>query len=264
MKFYHIIIIAILILSCRSNPNKTNNGIIKNQPPEKDTISSSFDISAEKVDTNNSITGQWLNQKYIRSILEYKSAREAQKTIYLAFINLKPENKASMIYSFHEGVDREYQQNADTLIFFNGLEIDKTAILINTDTMIIKSGQKIDTLVRFMTSDINGNIVAINKLLFEGVYTSDENSIVQFHQNGSLTGINGYLSYRVRADYYDMGLDLDLIYLENKDETLKLTWEINNDTLKLFKVNCKSFDDLYGYCIEIEKGSLVYQLIKTN
>ena len=264
MKLICFLLVIIATSSCNG---KSQNDNYKTQPVEITSEMNSLINNNEKLIENfadgSLIVGQWLNVKYINSLKKSGSAKEAQESIYLAFINFKKDSTASIIYNFHEGVDRKYNFQDNQIRFGTKSNEQFVADFIDLTTMIVRrSKQSVDTLLRFESIDSERNNLAINTLVFKGKYRLDDKTTVEFYKNGRISGWAEHNSYKARDDYYDVGLDVDLVYLKNQNDSKKMTWELKNDTLNLYDVICISYDDSGKHCMTIGKGDLVYQLIR--
>jgi hypothetical protein len=123
----------------------------------------------------------------------------------------------------------------------------------------------IDTLIKHEIIGSNQLNLVINKIVFEGEYIDIlRNSKVEFFQDGRMSGIENFRHYRAVDNYYDPGMDVDLVEFIDRDKKERYTWLKSGDTLRIYSLKCIEFDSTYNYCLEIEKSELKYLLQKTH
>ena len=251
----HLLILLVLlnILACQNKTGKINSGDETQETPKVATAIIDNELS------KNPIIGQWLNQAYYSNLVKTKSPLIAQTKAYLTHIYFKPDKSVELIYSFHEGVTKNYSIENDTIKID-----DDFAFLLNNTTMIFGDKNHYDTLIKYETFDSNRNNIAINNLIFSGLYNSlSDSATIEFRSDGIVNGLKNYNTYRAREDYYDIGLDVDILYLRGPSQQIECTWEINGDTMFVFKTICNKTDSSDD-CVERGKGVLIYKLLKTK
>lgn len=244
---------------------KDVNHLLTDTDRENISLIQSFEELKNTHPINKTIIGEWLSKKYINELIKTKSARQAQMAIYLAFVEFDTANQSMLIYNFHEGVDREYfVQNG--LIRFKGFEANiLSAKLIDKNTLLFIDEDCVDTLHRYAKIMNNRSNLALNKIVFEGKYINiTTKTIVEFSKVGSFSGIGNFTSYFASCDYIDFGMQVDRLRLSNKNEKLDLSWTFHDDTLFLHEIKCLDYDSINNYCYDIERGGILYKLLKTN
>ena len=245
--------------------HKDVNHLLTNIDKHNISLIQSFEDIKNIHPIKKTIIGQWLNKKYINELIKTKSARHAQMSIYLAFVEFDTTNKSVLIYSFHESVDREYNVY-NGMIRFKDYELSKhSAKFIDKNTLLFTDDDCIDTLLRYDNVIMNRNNLALNRIVFEGKYHNISNEkIVEFSEGGNVSGIGNFTTYFAFYDYIDFGMEVDKLRLINKNEKLDLCWSFNNDTLFLHKIQCLDYDSIYGDCLKIAKGEILYKLLRNN
>ncbi|MCD4747493.1 MAG: YARHG domain-containing protein [Bacteroidales bacterium] len=209
------------------------------------------------------IIGQWLSKKYYDTLKKTMSARTAQLASSLSYVEFTKDKRSSIIINFHEGIDPDYYIRGVSIGFENFDSIDLKARIFDSNTIIFTSWGNIDTLKRFNVVDSNHTNLAINKVIFEGKYKDLINGgIIEFNQNGMLSGLNSFQNYKAFSDYFDVAANVDRLMLINLSEKLELTWTFKNDTLTLYDIKCAKYDSVYNTCYIIAKGNMLYKLLR--
>lgn len=209
------------------------------------------------------IVGQWLNQEYYSALISSKSPRFSQEKAGLVLIEFTPNFESFIVYNWHEGINPNYFIQNDTLRF-ERFE-NSYAILINNNTLELNFGNDHGTYLKYESIDSSHKNLAINKLIFAGEYINTKNGRrIKFNGNGIVSGLENFMNYRVRDDYYDQGLDVDLIDFTTTGNSQQLTWDFSQDTLFLYKIKCAKYDSVNNSCDEIAKGAIKYKLLKLN
>jgi len=257
MKKYLIVIIASILFSCSSR--KSNDQEHPGTPIKKQQNELAF----------SDIQGVWFNEKYIQSLVQAKTAKESQSVAELSFIEikLKQDSTCLWVWELNEGTPDKFNKlSSNTLYFDNG-----SKIIFNTDSIAeVKYDNKTERLVKYSVAIKDGDKAPgelIASILFSNRYRFSDPSIsdktISFHPDGALFGFLGYGRFEIICNYYDMGLDDDLIYLYKSDgKSNRFIWQFDHDTLKLFEANCTRFASFDGACEEIQKGNIVYKLLK--
>jgi hypothetical protein len=234
--------------------------------------SNELGVASEKI----SIAGYWVSENYFNSLKEYKSPKRAQDSSLLIIIPERIDEKAIILYDFHDGFDcysivknrgfYEIWENFNSqnskleyiikVISSNRIEIDAT-VLIKINPMRVKD---------FLHNGIKNEVLIQEELLFKGVYLTADGKRVEFMNNGQLEGLEGYYHYKPENDYYDQGMQVDQLILVKTETSFQFKdheyygFIFNYDTLELYKLHCVLFDSTSQNCAEVENGELRYKL----
>ncbi len=98
-------------------------------------------------------------------------------------------------------------------------------------------------------------------MLFQGIWNAKNESAIRIAIDGSITGLQDYKEMRPMLDYWDAGLNVDMVEMVKWDGQIDmLGFLFQGDTLSLYKLRCVTMDD--EICVERKLGELVYQWVK--
>lgn len=198
-----------------------------------------------------SYSGAWLNKNYYERLKESKSPKKSQAGSRYVVIPEESVSSLDMTYNFHEGVSMPI----DSLkgISDNEIEID---------------GERFIKINSYPSKTPRGPRIA-EDLIFKGKYLTPKNKIVKFGGDGTITGFGHYKYYYVQLDYYDVGLDIDMMILGEDVADTKvapynyskwLGFKFDNEYLKLYKIKCEEYVD--SECYRVGYGEVAYTLIR--
>ncbi len=231
-------------------------------PMDKANIQLILSLESElKKPLSEKITGQWVNKRYIDNLLNTKSARKSQQYARNAYIKFDTSSYASFCFSFHERVGSKYSLDENLILFDNYSENEVSACLINPETLVLNLHNSTDTMIKMKAEDLNGNLCIVNNLLFQGKYIdTNTHKKIEFSENGCLRENKKFDSYDIYHDYYDAGMDYDLLRFKSKQEEKAMIWEFSNSFLRLYEVKCINYDSSYNLCNQIAQGKLLFSL----
>lgn len=248
MRVLFKILVIILITACSSKTEKITK---KNSNSTNISVKNYVDLSEEYV-------GFWVYGSYLEALQKTKSTKKAGEMNVDDFYRISNDNSI-MRMNIHEG-------GADNIILMTS---KNNGQIFSSDTT--ESYYKVEFRDRLMIVDgkkyikafnnKNGFNELVNSIFISGKYKIDGNE-VDLNTSGTIQGIDSLLSYELYLDYNDAGMQLDKIYLryKNTPNALPYTYQMNADTLLISEIECKTFEG--DFCVEIEKGKLVYILIK--
>lgn len=217
----------------------------------------------KKIDEALPFSGCWLSENYHNGILNSKSPRETQAGSQSIVIPARTLQTTIMVYNFHEGMPMLFVKNNDnyearSTDFRNSYPVEMLA----TDKL--KIGDMI--FVKTNCDPLLNYAGILEEILFRGKYTNGHADTIEFKNDGTLIGLGQYVSYAPYIDYYDAGLNIDLVDLTNAERPEPFGLEsfgfkFNHDTLSLYKVKCITADET-GKCVVIDFGELAYRLWK--
>ncbi|MCU0417389.1 MAG: hypothetical protein MUE33_09410 [Cytophagaceae bacterium] len=248
-----------------SSINSTSQIILKDSVI-KDTIQSlnkykpvrkvsSLDLSSF-IPVPDSYKGFWANVNYIEFLRKSKSTLAASMIDHANFY-LISDDKTIMYLNIHDGGapnalllqsdGKGYIADRDTFQIYNDVQFKDDSLLIESNKYI-----KYNRLEEL-----------INLELFSGIYKLN-NKQIEFKTNGDIIGLDGISKYYPYFDYYDAGMNLDLIQLTFIEENRfkNYIYEFQENNLIFYKVDCENFDEANSYCIEIRKGKEFLRLNK--
>ncbi len=228
---------------------------------KEQTESKSEEIATAKfVDLSDKHIGFWVNEEYYEVLKESNSTKIAGESGSDDFYRISNDNSI-MNMNIHEG-------GANNLIL---MESENKGQIFNSDTTESYSTIQFqnETLLtdgkRYIKAPNgeNGFNELVNSAFISGKYLL--NGIeVEFKANGTLTGLDSIQKFELNLDYNDAGMQHDKIYLQfnNEKDTRTYLYSFNSDTLTISKIDCKTQAEDYDYCVEVEKGEIIYKLIK--
>jgi hypothetical protein len=239
-----------------------------NKKSKKDDLEQTIDRKESNHEhVNFNYDGIWINDKYVKSLIESKSARKSQEACVLSYIeiNISDDSTCLWIWNFHEGTHDKYNKLTDNQITFeNGSNI----VFENDTSAVVTFGDETEKLtkVKSTTNERMPEEVII-ETLFSDKYQKEDSIngtiAISFESNGALNGIDGFSNFSICFDYYDVGLDDDLISFYSSDVRQKdFIWDFNSDTLNIHEIDCLNYDSVSDYCEKITKGKIAYRLIK--
>lgn len=215
-------------------------------------------VVKNSVDLSEKYVGFWVYEKYFEALQKTKSTKKAGEMDVDDFFRISKDNSI-MRMNIHEGysynivvmssTDKGQIFSSDTAeLYFNVEFKDETMIVDGKKYIKAPNGE-------------NGLNELVNSAFISEEYTIDGTQ-VEFKANGTIQGLDSVLSYELNLDYNDAGMQLDKIYLKsaNTENPVPYTYQMKEDTLFISEIDCKTFED--DFCVEIEKGKLVYTLLK--
>lgn len=248
MRAIFTILAITLFTDCYSQITKTTE---QNSNPKNKSVKNYVELSEEHV-------GFWVYESYFEALQKTKSTKKAGEMGVDDFYRISNDNSI-MSMNIHEG-------GADNIVLMTSKNIGQ---IFSSDTtqlyskvefrngLMISNGKKY--IKAFNNED--GFNELVNSAFISGEYKVDGNK-VELNKSGTIQGIDSILSYELNLDYNDAGMQLDKIYLrfKNTPNAVPYTYQIKADTLLISEILCKTFEG--DFCVEIEKGKLVYKLIK--
>jgi|GEM_PF-1925564 len=230
-----------------------------------DSIPSTFKVPTD-------LYGRWLNKTYVDKVKETRSTKEAQDFSDLCLATIEQRGDTTFLstsWNFHEGGDIL----ALTMTSANKAESDSTddpyerfVVTLNADSSInIAHGEQDNDYIKFGSGTKYRNYTEIvNEALFSGSYALGDSTLVEFHNDGRLDGIEGYVKYMANEDYIGPGMDYDQMNLTSAsgcDSTFG--YQFHDDTLDIFRLGCVESDpEDSTYCLDYERKETIYELKK--
>ena len=218
---------------------------------------SSSVISSQDENSEFELSGIWVNKTYKDKLEETKSPRIAQDASEITFLIISGSDKSvTMIYNYHEGVTGElaYENNGYKLQFDNS---DEYSISSTENAQKLRlNGTQFEKAIY---SDDDHTFDLIEQIVFAGDYDLNGEKIT-FTHDGQIKGDPLLTEYTVVADYLDIGLDVDQLYLGNGFHHDKLGFKFVGDTLRIYELKC--LEKLDDQCMQVDFGEQVYELVK--
>lgn len=216
-------------------------------------------------DTIISFTGYWLCKEYSESIHDFKSPKKAQDNSMFIFIPDRTLKQTMMITNFHEGgpvltvlKNRDHYELWETQEDSLTQQIDKIELI---DPMNLKIGNRFYVKINPIQNDNNAKI--LEEILFKGTYSNATGTTIEFKNTGQVIGLDNFTLYEPVIDYIDAGMQVDQIGLGNdKTEIEYYGFKFHKDTLKLYKLNCLTYDSTENRCVDVAFGLQTHQLWK--
>lgn len=218
------------------------------------------------------ISGQWVNVKYLRSVLTTKSAKISQVACELSYVEINNDT-ALIIINFHESLTVHLENTyASTFVFKSGDYIynfvAKNDTLFSSYQNTYDSLPTYDTLIKYNMT-FTDPYKKSNKLLNQEIFTGNHqivdssNKTLTFYEEGEVKGFKKFKYYSVLEDYFDAGCNFDILFLYNDNTAcIEYTWKHFGDTLAIYELDCLVYDSTNNYCYDNKVGKLVYKLFK--
>lgn len=242
----HIILIVFIAGCSQSEQSKANS--------EKEKANTSF------VKLEEEHKGFWVNEAYLNSLRKTKSTKKSGEEGVDRFYKIYKTNSI-MALNIHEG-------GAKNVLLMNSKfkgqiyspDSSKTYSIIEFRNGVLNvDGEK---YIKAPDSE-DGLQMLVNRSFFSGEYMFLD-KLIRFNENATIVGLDSLVYFELNLDYIDAGMQFDKIYLRHKDELEEKAYlyEFNYDTLRIFNINCITFDEEIDYCVEVEKGSQRYLFIR--
>lgn len=206
---------------------------------------------------NDSISGFYVSEKYFNDIQKYKSPNKSQLGSKFIKIPSNHSEKTIMIENFHDGgAYLKIVKHGQSLQIHEIVRKDSTRFLsvihvIDADQIIIED----EVFVKIDIKESNGRHFILEKLLFNGSYENEDGNTFIFDEKGHTSGFENYIHYKPFIDYFSPGMQVDLVGMSVDGADYEdFGFQFNEDTLKLFSLNCILYDDALGECVEVEFG----------
>lgn len=210
----------------------------------------------------NPFAGEWINERYVKSIRTYKSPFKAQKVQEMSNVSIPKSSKETILigWNFHEGegaalkkVGTKYQlirteSEGDPFTF---------AYFRSANKLKIENDY-------FVKLKISNQENFLNELLFAGKYYSGKKHVI-FSMDGKVSGLRNMLYYRPTYDFLGGRLQKNVISLSKTTDFKQFTdylFLFKNKTLTLYTLNCTDMEPQTKECFEAKRGKIVYQLVK--
>lgn len=191
-------------------------------------------VTSQKV-----LTGDWVNEKYVKEIRAGKSISAAQQDGILVSFDPHSDSMGYANFYFHAGPgpfeitkkDSIYQFGGNAFNFrdttYNVKIVSPFKIVIGNDVYL-----KVD-------DSAMGDLRIVEKFLFNGKYKMQDGREVEFDEYGYITGLDSNDSYSAEYDYI-AGPDGSVNRISMGKENSKLHdygFKYNGDTLFICQVN---------------------------
>lgn len=203
--------------------------------------------------------GLWVAEKYIHALSESRSTKKAgELNLDMLYQIDAPSNIISM--NLHEG-------GADNLLLMsskNNGQIFSSDSLNAYEKVLFEDNELIIDEEKFIHAN-NGLEELVNEVILAGTYSFNGKSI-EMKRNGTFVGFDAITNYKLNLDYVDAGMQFDKIYFQFDGESEPRTYlyEFVSDTLVIREIDCLTLDETNNYCLEVEKGKVVYEFIKKS
>ncbi len=261
MKRLLTIILTILLFSC-SSQNTTNE---ENNSDETKTTKQ-FKFPAD-------FLGAYISSEYLKELEYHGSTKKAQEKAIMSTAGLYSEDGniiLSNTWNFHEGGGNDYVRMVSKSKAIIIGELSKDTIysidFSKKGEIIIKDEKDSFRLTQFSSdyknrdySRIVNELILPNELLLNG-------NVVKFKPSGEITGLDSIISYSFNEDYFDAGMQLDMINLRYNDNRPEETfgYSLSDSTFTIFNLNCVEKDEESDYCFVRERGEYYLNFKRKN
>ncbi len=223
---------------------------------------------AEVNSTQISITGHWINERYLDVLQSSQSPRKAQEACEWCLLDFpaSPDLPMLVIVNYHEAVQYPLASSAEHTLTILANGANEPGPKFNSiDTLgpdRIKVGSQ--TFRRSRCTKEENTYKILEYHLFQGTYDLEEGGTVEFTSNGEVKGLDDFTAYNPIIDYFDMGRDVDQIRLKNSNQTwTDFAFRFKQNKLQILTLECKSRDQ-FDNCEEVKFGDVQYTLRKRN
>ena len=219
-------------------------------------------ISTAAKAQENTFAGEWINERYVRSIRTSKSPFKAQKVQEMSSVSISKSSTESISigWNFHEGEEAMLKKVSTKYQLIRTESVGEPftfAYFRSKNKLKIKD----DYFVKLKVANREN---FLNELLFAGKYHSGKKP-VNFAINGKISGLGSMLYYRPTYDFLGGGIQKDVIsFSKTADfkEFVNYLFAFKGKTLTLYTLNCTQMEPETKECFEAKKGKIVYQLVK--
>jgi len=199
------------------------------------------------------LTGNWVNEKYIKEIQSDTPVRNAQDVLMVLELPEKFNDTGYYSPYYHAGIG-PFLFIKDT----SGYKIDKDIYQdkgsVNSVKIIGKDRIEIGDVVYLKSHDtnLNGDPALAEEFLFRGKYQMANGKEVEFTEDGKVHGLDTINYYSVEIDYYgDIMQYVDFLSMGKirKDHTNQYGFRFNGDTLligRLASVSTPPYANTFG------------------
>lgn len=229
--------------------------------------------SPKEYDFPTDFLGAYISSDYLDELESHGSTKKAQEKAIMSTAGLYYENGnviLSNTWNFHEGGGTDYVKmvSESTAIVIGELSKDtiysidfskKGQITIKDD----KDSFKLTQFSKDFKNRDYSNLV--NQRIITGELLVDGN-VVKFEPNGKIIGLDSIVKYTFHEDYYDAGMQEDMIYLSYNDNRPEKTfgYDLSDSTFILYNLNCVEKDEEYDYCLVRELGEPYLKFKRKN
>jgi hypothetical protein len=206
-------------------------------------------------------SGLWVNEKYINTINETKSPLLSQESVNESFIYIpeKLDQRTTMIYNFHVGGADLTIHKKDNEYYFYTLDLET-----EIEKVALKNGKLIKNKIAFIKIDESTSKGILESVLFKGQYQLDS-TLIEFQDNGQITGWKEFNEYIPVIDYSGPGLNVDQIIFKTIDKRIIIKgFKFIKDSLFLYDLNCVEYDSINNECGTVSLGWIKYKMKKNN
>ncbi len=252
MRLLFFIAVVILLTACNQHTDSTTTPTASNATQVAEAVP---------------FAGYWVNKGYYDTLLLTGSPRIAQNGCTILILPDSTGKPLLQGWNFHEG-------SAEYTLY----KSDETYTVYTTsDDTLINTGSTIKPLPGGMLEFAGATFVKIagpgydfafpvtEEILFKGRYTDSTGNSIQLSGNGTITGWPQFNRYAVVSDYYDRGLQVDQLSLQQpgSNQPELLGFKYAGDTLKMYSLTCLHEDE-DGDCAEVDFGDLKYTLLRVK
>ncbi len=210
----------------------------------------------------NPFAGEWINERYVKSIMTYQSPFKAQKVQEMSSISIPKSSKEtiSIGWNFHEGEGAMLKKVGTKYQLIRTESTGKPfsfAYFRSVNKLKIEN----DYFVKLKTANPEN---FLNELLFAGKYHAGKKAVT-FSTDGKVSGLGNMLYYRPTYDFLGGGLQKDVISLSKTPDFKQFTnylFVFKDKTLTLYTLNCTKMEPETKECFEAKRGKIIYQLVK--
>jgi hypothetical protein len=213
-------------------------------------------------------SGFWISENYIEKLKRTSSPRLSQdSTSYLKITDVL-YGRVNIVYNFHEALGpMEITNTTGNLqLWMLSAEHEGEGIYFDSIQRVNQRKIKIGNIsyTKLDLAPVHNSDLILEELLFRGTYKMDSSEVI-FTNEGKVTGLKNYTVFRPVMDYYDAGMQIDLIdFFTGDTASVRLAFKFTGNKLEIFNVKCLDFDKKENKCVNIDYGKLLFTLQKVE
>lgn len=215
--------------------------------------------------------GAYISVDYLEELKKHGSTKMAQEKATMSTATIDRIAHKSFFkntWGFHEGSDSEqihYISEVEGIVVTNTGDTLYYLDFSRPDELVVTGDKERYHLIKYSSKAKNADFhEIINEVLLKGKFISQKD-IIEFTSKGKVIGLDSVIAYSFNIDYYDAGMEYDMIYLTFEESEFEkyFGYSIKDDSLLIYRLNCdQMIEDNPSYCVKYSKGETIYRMKK--
>ena len=252
MKRLTILFLVVLVMGCTNQETSQEKNKPQAAPPK------------EEIPFPTEFLGAYISTDYLEELEKHGSTKKAQEQARMSTATLYQDGEDIILantWNFHEGGGADFVKmiSATKAIVIGELSKD-TIYSINfskSGAIQVNDEKDVFRLTQFSNDTEKSDYSPlVNTRILPGKLSLN-NSPIQFKPSGAIVGLDSIVGYSFNEDYYDAGMQFDMIYLRYADDRPEATFGyiMEDKTFLIFELNCKVYDKEHDLCVVTERGN---------